>query len=358
MHYFLRSRFINRVPEAAKIKVSGRNSMTHKIHGLQTVAVGTFICILALVFMSSPVYAQANTARWGADYTYFTTNNARQCDRACEDDGRCKAWVYVKRSKQCRLKYMVTPIVRNADCCVSGVKGDGAIARGRGDGKRGRCAEYAERAVSQGAENLRGRCGFRGEIWHQNYNRHFNYCMDVRGRVWRATEREREGQLGACERRMQARLNLRCDHLARLAVQQSRTNAENRCGFSGPYWNTSFRQQVRLCQDEGAAQGRKTRYNLARFEKREGRLRRCMLHGGGARDKACDDYADAAVNHYKRNLRYRCKLNSDVWNDNKELHYNWCQKSASGERSRRLAVMNNQIKRCKKRRGWKKIFKF
>ncbi len=242
-----------------------------------------------------------------------------------------------------------------SNCCVSGVKGDGVRA---GGGKRARCANYAEQAVEQGNRNLAERCGFRGQQWHVNFNRHFDYCMDVRRLERQRQLRVRTRKLKQCDQQQQARRRVRCGHLARLAVQQSRTNINNRCGFSGRYWNTSLNRQIEMCQDELSARGRRSLYNLSKFEKREDRLRRCMMRGGGVRDNACDDFSKAAINHYARSVRYRCGLSSDVWNDNYDLQYDWCRSARPPERSQRLAVMNNQIKRCKKRRGWKKIFKF
>ena len=149
-----------------------------------------------------------------------------------------------------------------------------------------------------------------------------------------------------------------CGHIARMAVQQQRTNVQNNCGFDGPYWHGARRKHVDACRAERSGRGNRSRYSIARFEKREARLRRCMVGGGGRRDEACENYANAAITRYQQSLKYRCKLSNSVWNDNGDLHYNWCRRASVAERTQRLNTMRLQIKRCKKRRGFRGIFKF
>ena len=328
-----------------------------RISQIGTCIVGAVFSLILMGAFGSGAVAQDNTARWGGDYQYKIVGNARQCDRLCANDSRCRAWQFLKIIKQCRLKYMVPKSISSA-CCVSGVKGDRRFGAGSSGRKRARCDEYALRAIDMSNGNLEKRCGFRGQNWHVNYDRHFNFCMDNRGRDWRAVEDRRKVKLEQCERQFGARRGARCDHLARLAVQQGKTNRENGCGFDAPYWNASRDRHLRMCRDDGADQGRQTLYSQDRFEKRERRLRRCMLRGGGARDKACDDFTKGAISRYQQSLKYRCRYSDSIWNDNYDLQYNWCRKVSVAERAKRLDLMRYQIKRCKKRRGWRKIFKF
>ena len=150
----------------------------------------------------------------------------------------------------------------------------------------------------------------------------------------------------------------RCGHLARLAIAQNQSNIGNKCGFDGPYWHNSRRRHVRDCRDDGAGRGERTRYNIARFEKREERLRRCMAGGGGRRDQACEVFTTAALARYNQSLKYRCKYSDSVWHGNSDLHYKWCRRVNVTQRAKRLDTMRYQIKRCKRRRGWRGIFKF
>ena len=320
-----------------------------------------FSCAILVLFLMSALspdaFAQNNTARWGGDYGYVTARNAKQCDQLCDGDNRCRAWQFIKLMKQCRLKYLVPKSVAT-NCCVSGVKGDRRIGAGGRGQKRAKCDDYAIGAIEQANLNLQQRCGFRGRAWHVNYDRHFNYCMDNRGRDRRALNTDRQAKLDRCEQQFTSRRNARCDHLARLAVQQSKSNIDNGCGFSAPYWNTSLNRHMRMCRDEGADRGSATRYSADRFEKREHRLRRCMLRGGGARDTACDNFAKAAISRFEQSVKYRCRYSDNIWNDNYDLQYNWCRRTNESERAKRLDAMRYQVKRCKKRRGWRKIFKF
>jgi hypothetical protein len=80
---------------------------------------------------------ETNTDRVGSDYTNFDSRpltsprplrplDASTCQAACRNDGRCKAWTFVRAGiqgpkAQCYLKNSV-PAARTSDCCTSGVK--------------------------------------------------------------------------------------------------------------------------------------------------------------------------------------------------------------------------------------------
>jgi hypothetical protein len=82
---------------------------------------------------------EVNSNRPGSDYLNFdlTTDDPGQCFQACQADGACKAWTYVKPgvqgpSARCWLKSSVPERVDD-NCCVSGAKpaepgtGDGTV---------------------------------------------------------------------------------------------------------------------------------------------------------------------------------------------------------------------------------------
>jgi len=70
-----------------------------------------------------------DTDRPGLDYKNFNlpSNEPMLCQRACDEDPKCKAWTFVKPNTvqgpnpRCWLKYAV-PKARHATCCISGVK--------------------------------------------------------------------------------------------------------------------------------------------------------------------------------------------------------------------------------------------
>ena len=78
---------------------------------------------------STPGRKEINTDRRGSDYRNFAIYpplNCDECQRACMQDPRCRAWTYVKpgvgRTRaRCWLKNSVPPSVRNTNC-ISGVK--------------------------------------------------------------------------------------------------------------------------------------------------------------------------------------------------------------------------------------------
>jgi hypothetical protein len=66
--------------------------------------------------------------RTGGDYKHFdlpADPTGKSCQRACEADGHCRAWTYVRpgylgSAAVCYLKSRVTP-PRRKPCCLSGV---------------------------------------------------------------------------------------------------------------------------------------------------------------------------------------------------------------------------------------------
>lgn len=66
--------------------------------------------------------------RFGGDYRHFEmASNPRveACQKACEDEARCRAWTYVRpgylgTAARCYLKDRITP-PRRKPCCLSGV---------------------------------------------------------------------------------------------------------------------------------------------------------------------------------------------------------------------------------------------
>jgi hypothetical protein len=64
--------------------------------------------------------------RPGRDYRNFPVSSSDECQTACNAEGKCRAWTYVKpgvqgASARCWLKHSVPGPVRNT-CCTSGVK--------------------------------------------------------------------------------------------------------------------------------------------------------------------------------------------------------------------------------------------
>ena len=90
---------------------------------------GMLLCTFTLTL---PAGAQAgmeqNTDRPGLDYRSFDLpwDDPAICQEACDRDGKCQAWTYVRQRVQgpyarCWLKHQV-PRANANNCCISGVK--------------------------------------------------------------------------------------------------------------------------------------------------------------------------------------------------------------------------------------------
>lgn len=92
---------------------------------------------MCAVLLAAPAAAQsfeeANTNRWGADYSRIPMKGgtAADCARACTKDQRCQSWTFARAGVEgedamCRLKGAVPERASNP-CCVSGVAGGSAM---------------------------------------------------------------------------------------------------------------------------------------------------------------------------------------------------------------------------------------
>ncbi len=85
--------------------------------------------LVTLILLFEPAFAQEqNVNRPGKDYTSFVLQEAKPelCQKACNEDPRCKAYTYVKPGLQgaqarCWLKSEAPTSVTD-ECCISGVK--------------------------------------------------------------------------------------------------------------------------------------------------------------------------------------------------------------------------------------------
>jgi len=228
---------------------------------------------------------QKNRIIHAGDYDIFKVGRKQgwgACERACNGDPRCKAWTFIRFSRQCRLKYQSGEGVRN-NCCVSGIKkrlvGGGGVGDHGGRGQTAACVKYAAGSVQAQVKNLRQRCGFRGARWNVNFARHYQYCMRVSTRESKVETRARAGMINNCVSHANAgdahgnAGNLkqkRCDHYARISVAQSRTNTQSGCGFRGRIWTKDRRTHMRACRNSSWADARD------KTNRRESRIRECL----------------------------------------------------------------------------------
>lgn len=66
------------------------------------------------------------------------------------------------------------------------------------DSKETFCDQYAKAAVSQNEENIRKKCGYRGDNWQSNYKNHFGWCLGADKNTIEAQRRGRNEALLKC----------------------------------------------------------------------------------------------------------------------------------------------------------------
>ncbi len=342
---------------------------------LQTGLLAVVATGIAIFLPFAPAQAeQQNTIRIGDDYDFIRMDQDavwQDCRKLCREDDRCAAWTFVKKRKikkrdvqlnlgglklelgksrykiinpQCRLKYATGEAHRN-NCCVSGVKKIARHDHDHGHGRERRewrCVRYAEAAIEQYNQNLRQRCGLKGRHWHNNFNRHYNFCMDVRRARLRAVREERADELDECRVRMR-RVRVRCNRYARAAVRDFEENKRLHCGFGeSRFWGNSkiwHGDEVRHFQ--WCAKVKPARLER-RAEHRAEDLSECRIEA-----RKCDDFANRAVRHQRLNKRWRCGYEGPRWNASRHYHHERCMQMSDWRRKRDLRIRRKRIQACR-----------
>ena len=124
--------------EVKEVKISNASTSVRILAGLVGLvfmAVGLGLWLPSTSTGTTPIAPTATMSerehdkdRLGGDYTGFdiNTDHIEDCETACKDDTKCRAWTYVKAgvkgpSARCYLKNVV-PAISNNPCCVSGTK--------------------------------------------------------------------------------------------------------------------------------------------------------------------------------------------------------------------------------------------
>ena len=145
---------------------------------------------------------------------------------------------------------------------------------------------------------------------------------------------------------------MRCDHYARVSLEQQTTNTKNGCGFQNRNWHGNSQQHRTWC--EQASRADIDQITL----RREDRLRKCLRRGGGQIDPTCVQWADELVAFNERQIRLKCGYRKNRWHSDRERHYRAC---LAGRDNFNAVVVDIKrwVKRCeRKRKKWKFILKF
>ena len=306
---------------------------------------GLFVPSLALAEM----VVEKNKILLGDDYSVFTLNKGERslCREACAKDGRCQAWTFVKPGAdgigQCRLKRALAPGFTNR-CCVSGYKKFDYRTKG-GDklyqSKVDFCDDWASKAVELNRKNIENRCGYRGRAWDSNEQRHFRRCMQLKKNERTAERRGQKQAIKVCVTELGYGKRARCDHYARVAVLQNDSRRRGNCGAGSDLgWNANYKVHFNRCLE------RRKKDTRAAQEAREGFLRQCHAFD---RSKAgpCREYAELAIEHFRKNVRKGCDLHGPRWHNNYRRHVSACRRMSPKQRAKEANKRRLTLKTCR-----------
>lgn len=318
------------------------------------------VVMCGLVFASTGVRAEMVVKNShiiiGNDYSVFRMKrNATEedCSKACAKDKRCEAWTYVRAMKngraQCRLKRAGSSSIPNA-CCVSGIKKN-EFRNKFADGKESKrkahmtvvkaCDNWAADAVKANEENQANRCGYRGEAWHSNAERHFSRCMRL-GPKQRAVESKGKQQaLSACAEELGYSKKARCDHYSKVAVQQNESRRKADCvADRSDIWSGNYKTHYAYCADVSKKDA------MERQSMREAQLQRCFALED-QKTGPCHDYAKVAIEQFRKNVAKGCDLHGPSWHNNYRRHLGWCRQASPKVRFEEIKQRKRTLKACR-----------
>ncbi len=294
---------------------------------------------------------QTDTMIQGGDYDSFKVEGsrpARACAEACERDPRCLAWTFIRQVGQCRLKREAGQTVGNK-CCVSGFKEVTAPAGGGGS-KQEFCAEYARQAAEANDENQQQGCDLQGDRWTSNYKDHYAWCIRSPRAAADDEADQRVAELGECKKQTSKGAKGLCDHFARLSMVQVDSNSKAKCGFpdDGGRWSTNVRAHLKACERAP------NQIPQREIPIRESLLDQCFQNAG-RNERACTDYATAAVAAFQKGVDNNCEFSeSRRWNASKTRHYSWCLDASEGQRKAETAARIDEVSQCVQRAALRK----
>ena len=327
-----------------------RLKMLRVMKGSGLAVLGLMLCSLLVPDeLRAEMIVEKNKILLGDDYSVFSLKRGERakCRKACEKDRVCQSWTFVRPDingiAQCRLKRSLAAGFKN-DCCVSGYKKQDFRDYGQNNNRRKKveiCDKWAGQAVKLNEENVRNVCGYRGRAWHSNEDRHFRRCMQI-GPKARATERAGQKKaLDVCVAELGYGKRARCDHYARIAVAQNTSRVKASCRIvNNQRWSKAYKDHFRWCL---AAKKRETHTEQAA---REEALRQCYSYKKVA-SGPCHDYAELAINHFRKNIAKGCDLHGPRWHNNYRRHVSWCRRAGPKQSSKETNKRRLTLKTCR-----------
>lgn len=237
---------------------------------------------------------------------------------------------------------------KNKDAANEGVLRDAratlsaCLSRGGGPYVQ-RCDTYAKMAVKQYDKARRNECGFSKSRWNASYRSHYQWCLKVDPWDVKNETEVRGHDLDRCVAQGGggSEGKIACDHYARLASEQTRSNRKQKCGLKGRRWQANYDRHFAWCS-------KTSKINRDQeLQYREAELSKCFERGGGAYEEACDTYAVRSVRQFTKNVERRCNYRGKYWHDSYIRHYKWCAAVSPGRRSRKMLERKALLSTCK-----------
>ena len=216
------------------------------------------------------------------------------------------------------------------------------LARGGGPYVK-RCDTYAKRAVKQYDTARRNECGFTKSRWNNRYRSHYQWCLKVDPWDIRNETQVRSDALNRCLEQggSGGEGKVACDHYARLASEQTRSNRKQNCGLKGRRWLANYDRHFAWCSKTSKVN------RDGEMKYREEELSKCFERGGGAFNEVCDTYAVRSVRQFEKNVERSCNYRGKYWHDSYIGHYKWCTKSSTSRRRRKVLERKASLSTCR-----------
>ena len=163
-------------------------------------------------------------------------------------------------------------------------------------GDPAKCVQYAQNAVSQGQQSVAKGCNFNGPRWQAGYQQHYDWCLAVPDESANFETQAREAELAKCTQGGEKMVPLQpgtlqpaqpvpippgelqstqqaCTAYAQAAVAQNAKNLAEKCGLSGPAWNSNVDYHYQWC-----VSGKNLAHTAAQTKARDNHLAQCGMN--------------------------------------------------------------------------------
>ncbi len=136
--------------------------------------------------------------------------------------------------------------------------------------------------------------------------------------------------------------DIACAIYAKTAVLQQEQNIKQKCGFTGPEWNSDYNYHLKWCLGINAPSEAGTAFRVKMLMQCKG-----VQFPVGA-DKWCNIYSILAIGQNVANISSQCGLDGPEWNSDYGYHYRWCVKAPKNNSVAGMNLRRDALKKCSK----------